>query len=178
MLVQVEQLSLDSPWRFAIVPLTANDLRTGLAHHAALVEIDGTTVVCMRSFHEEVAADLFFASHYNCDPYAPLAYLEAPVTGQQSLVWWHHAERMAERSPDEWEAVLQMFRAAMVTLHPQGTYLRMVFATNDPQTLHTSLAAIIAEGGDHAGVGFDYEAGESHLDILHESKMRHRLHGG
>jgi hypothetical protein len=174
-IIQVEQLSLEEPWRFAIVPLTANESREALAAQAELFEIDGAMVRCMRSFHEEVAADLFFASHYNCDPYAPLAHLAAPVAGRQRLIWWHEAQRMADDAPEAWEAVLQMFRAAMATLHPQGSYLRMVFPTHDSDTLRLALEQALAGAGEHAGVGFDYEAGESHLDILHESRMRLRL---
>lgn len=177
MIVQLEKPSLEQPWRFAIVPLEAHGQLADAAG-AEHYEIDGHTVTSMRAFHEEVAADFFFASHYNCDPQAPLSHLDAPVAGQQILIWWHAAWRMAETAFDEWEAILQMFRAAMATLHPQGSYLRLLFPTDDPAGLRLALTRVLHDEAEVAGVGFDYEAGASHFDILHETMSRTRPPGG
>lgn len=167
MIIQAKEVSFESPWRFALVPPESDALKEQLPPKTEIFEIDGTEVDSLRSFHEEVAADFFFASHYNCDPNAPLAHLEAPLSGDQIVIFWQKAEEMAANEPDDWDAVLSMFRAAMATLHPQGTYLRLVFPTDDAPLIHQALNNAFAEQMTHAGVGFDYETEESELDFLH-----------
>ena len=166
MIIESKNLSFDVPWRFALVPRGGEALKKQVAANAQLLEIDGTEVRCLRSFHEEVAGDFFFASHYNCDPNASLTHLNAPVKGEQTVIMWHDAELMAEYEADDWQAVLCMFRAAMVTLHPQGTYLRLLFPTDQPSFLNAALHQALADEADRAGVGYD-EAHENLELLLH-----------
>lgn len=165
MIVEGSHPSFDTPWRFALVPQESAALRATAPTLAEQVEIDGSAVSCMRTFHVEVAADFFFASHYNCDPDAPLVHLDAPVTGRQILVWWLEAERMIVNAPEHWAAVLCMFRAAMATLHPQGSYLRLLFPTAQPALLRSALSAAFATPTARASVGFDYATGRSHFEV-------------
>lgn len=171
MIVELEEIALDRAWRFGVV---AAEVSLREASGVEEYHIDGRAVRCLRSFHEEVAADFFFASHYCCDPHAPLDVLAASPTGTQSLVWWHHADGIASDAPDDWQAILQMFRAAMATLHPQGRYLRLLFPTDDAARLLAALHGALDDAPLLAGVGFDYETGHSQLDILHEAMYRPR----
>lgn len=174
-IIECERPATDEPWRVALLPLAAVEGADTQARGVEQFHIDGLAVRCMRTFHEEVAADFFFASHYNCDPGASLEVLAEAAGGrEQRLVWWHHAERILEEAPDDFVAILRMFRAAMATLHPQGIYLRMLFPTAAPTILGAALRQAL--GGDEqlAGVGFDYESGESHFDPLVETLVRPR----
>jgi hypothetical protein len=171
-IAETVELDWHTPWRFALVP--ANTLPPTSTSLELLHQIDGSAITCMRTFHAEVAADFFFASHYNCDPNAPLLHLNAPLAGRQVVIWWRDAAHLLHAAPDDWQAILHMFRAAMATLHPQGLYLRIVFPTDDPARLRAALISALTDGAERAGVGFDYAAGHSQFDILHETKSRLR----
>ncbi len=158
MIIERQTITFDEPWRFALVPQVPTIFEQKSREKTKVFEIQGSDVRCLRSFHEEVAGDFFFASHYNCDPNAPLTYLESPVKEEQVVIVWHDAELMADNEPDDWEAVLCMFRAAMATLHPQGTYLRLLFPTNNPTFLSQTLREALTDSAQIAGVGYD----ESH----------------
>ena len=158
MIIECKTITFDEPWRFALVPQTSNTFEQTSSEKTRLFEIQGEDVRCLRSFHEEVAGDFFFASHYNCDPNAPLTYLDSPVKEKQVVIVWHDAELMADNEPDDWQAVLSMFRAAMATLHPQGTYLRLLFPTDNPSFLSDALHEALVDSAEVAGVGYD----ESH----------------
>lgn len=159
MIIENKTISFDEPWRFALVPPQVDTLfNKQLVKNTEIFEIQGAEVGCLRSFHEEVAGDFFFASHYNCDPNAPLTHLDAAVKGKQVVIVWYDAELIAENEADDWQAVLCMFRAAMATLHPQGTYLRLLFPTNNPSFLSDALEEALVDSAQTAGVGYD----ESH----------------
>jgi hypothetical protein len=165
MIIETEQISFDIPWRFAFVPGDTLD-EPAPDTNIQWLEIDGSEVHCMRTFHHEVAADFFFASHYSCDPHAPLSHLEAPVSGEQVVISWPDVNNMVENEPDDWQAVMRMFRAAMATLQPQGTYLRMIFPTSEPTWLHSALNTALGNPMERAGVGFDYATGTDHFELL------------
>lgn len=156
MIIESKLINFDQPWRFGLVPPQVEPLfERQLADKTRIFEIQGSDVRCLRSFHEEVAGDFFFASHYNCDPNAPLTYLDAAVSGKQVIIVWHDAELMAENEADDWQAVLSMFRAAMATLHPQGTYLRLLFPTSNASFLTHALEKALVDSAETAGVGYD-----------------------
>lgn len=165
MIIETEEIYLHTAWRFAFVPADMSD-ELALDREIKWLEIDGREVHCMRTFHHEVAGDFFFASHYSCDPHAPLSHLEAPLTDKQVVISWPHVKNMAENEPDDWQAVMRMFRAAMATLQPQGTYLRMVFPTSEPTWLHSALNTALGYPIKRAGVGFDYATGTDHFELL------------
>ena len=164
MIIQTKQLSFDTPWRFAFVP--AESASEPTETEIKWLEIDGNEVHCMHTFHHEVAGDFFFASHYSCDPYAPLSHLAAPVTDEQIVISWPHVSNMADKEPDDWQAVMRMFRAAMATMQPQGTYLRIIFPTAQPRRMQNALNRALGNSLNRAGVGFDYATGTDHFEHL------------